>query len=67
MGTITMIGQHRHTVPMEGKEQRTVSINPSELRQFDHGYAVTSHRTQASQRAESSPASIPISAALINT
>jgi hypothetical protein len=31
---------------MDGKEQRSVSFNPAEFRQFDHGYAVTSHSSQ---------------------
>jgi hypothetical protein len=36
----------RLTVLMDGKEQRSVSFNPAEFRQFDHGYAVTSHSSQ---------------------
>ena len=28
------------------QEQRSVSFNPTEFRQFDHGYAVTSHSSQ---------------------
>jgi hypothetical protein len=31
---------------MDGKDQRSVSFNPAEFRQFDHGYAVTSHSSQ---------------------
>lgn len=31
---------------MDGKEPRYVSFNPAEFRQFDHGYAVTSHSSQ---------------------
>ena len=46
MGTITRMEPHRLTVLMEGKEQRSVSFNPAEFRQFDHGYAVTSHSSQ---------------------
>lgn len=34
------------TVRMDGKEGRTVSFDPTKLRQFDHGYAVTSHSSQ---------------------
>jgi conjugative relaxase-like TrwC/TraI family protein len=46
MGTITRMEPDRLTVLMDGKEQRSVSFNPSEFRQFDHGYAVTSHSAQ---------------------
>lgn len=46
LGTVTKIEPDRLTVQMEGKEPRTISFNPSEFRQFDHGYAVTSHSAQ---------------------
>lgn len=46
MGTITRMEPDRLTVLMDGKEQRSVSFNPAEFRQFDHGYAVTSHSSQ---------------------
>lgn len=46
MGTITKMEPNRLTVLMDGKEQRSVSFNPAEFRQFDHGYAVTSHSSQ---------------------
>ena len=46
MGTITKMEPGRLTVLMDGKEQRSISFNPSEFRQFDHGYAVTSHSSQ---------------------
>ncbi len=46
MGTITKMEPDRLTVLMDGKEQRSVSFSPSEFRQFDHGYAVTSHSSQ---------------------
>ena len=46
MGTITKMDPDRLTVLMDGKEKRSVSFNPSEFRQFDHGYAVTSHSSQ---------------------
>ena len=46
MGTITKMEPDRLTVMMDGKEQRSISFNPSEFRQFDHGYAVTSHSSQ---------------------
>ena len=34
------------TVRMDGKGERTVTFDPAKLRQFDHGYAVTSHSSQ---------------------
>lgn len=34
------------TVRMDGKAEHTVSFDPAKLRQFDHGYAVTSHSSQ---------------------
>jgi conjugative relaxase-like TrwC/TraI family protein len=46
MGTITKMEPDRLTVLMDGKEKRSVSFNPTEFRQFDHGYAVTSHSSQ---------------------
>ena len=46
MGTISKMEPDRMTVLMDGKEQRSVSFNPTEFRQFDHGYAVTSHSSQ---------------------
>ncbi len=46
MGTITRIEPDRLTVLMDGKDKRSVSFDPAEFRQFDHGYAVTSHSSQ---------------------
>lgn len=46
LGTVTKIEPDRLTVRMDGKEERSVSFRPSEFRQFDHGYAVTSHSSQ---------------------
>jgi conjugative relaxase-like TrwC/TraI family protein len=46
MGTITKMEPDHLTVLMDGKEQRSVNFNPAEFRQFDHGYAVTSHSSQ---------------------
>jgi hypothetical protein len=34
------------TVQMDGKDGRVVSFDPSKMRNFDHGYAVTSHSSQ---------------------
>jgi ATP-dependent exoDNAse (exonuclease V) alpha subunit len=33
-------------VRMDGREARSVRFDPREFRQFDHGYAVTSHSSQ---------------------
>ena len=46
MGTVTKIEPDRLTVEMDGEQKRSISFNPSEFRQFDHGYAVTSHSAQ---------------------
>ena len=34
------------TVRMDGKGERSVTFDPAKLRQFDHGYAVTSRSSQ---------------------
>ncbi len=34
------------TVRMDGKSARIVTLDTAEFRQFDHGYAVTSHSSQ---------------------
>ena len=36
----------RITLRMDGKSARIIAFNPTEFRQFDHGYAVTSHSSQ---------------------
>jgi ATP-dependent exoDNAse (exonuclease V) alpha subunit len=36
----------RISVKMDGKTERVVMFDPHEFRQFDHGYAVTSHSSQ---------------------
>jgi len=46
LGTITKIERAQITVRMDGKEERTFSFDPSKMRHFDHGYAVTSHSSQ---------------------
>ncbi len=46
IGTITNMEPDRITVLLHGKENRSVTFSPSEFRQFDHGYAVTSHSSQ---------------------
>jgi conjugative relaxase-like TrwC/TraI family protein len=47
LGTIQQIEQNgRLTVRMDGDKQRLVTFDPSHVRHFDHGYAVTSHSSQ---------------------
>ena len=46
LGTVTKIEPRRITVRMDGPERRVVTFNPTEMRHFDHGYAVTSHSAQ---------------------
>ena len=46
LGTITGIEAGQMTVRMDGKSQRSVTFDSGEFRQFDHGYAVTSHSSQ---------------------
>ena len=46
LGTITSIDNGRMSVRMDGKAERTISFDTVEFRQFDHGYAVTSHSSQ---------------------
>jgi hypothetical protein len=44
---VTKVAPDIITIHMDGKDERTVSFNPSTMRQhFDHGYAVTSHSSQ---------------------
>ena len=46
LGIITSIENGRMSVRMDGKAERTISFDTAEFRQFDHGYAVTSHSSQ---------------------
>jgi len=46
LGTVTGIEDGKMTVRLDGKTQRTVIFDTAEFRQFDHGYAVTSHSSQ---------------------
>jgi len=46
LGTVQKIEPDRITVKLDGKDERTVSFDPAKMRQFDHGYAVTSHSSQ---------------------
>ena len=46
LGTVTAIDGSKMTVRLDEKAQRTVTFDTVEFRQFDHGYAVTSHSSQ---------------------
>jgi hypothetical protein len=46
LGTVAVIEDGKMTVRLDGKAQRTVTFDTLEFRQFDHGYAVTSHSSQ---------------------
>jgi conjugative relaxase-like TrwC/TraI family protein len=46
LGTVTAIEDGKMTVRLDGKTQRAVTFDTAEFRQFDHGYAVTSHSSQ---------------------
>ena len=46
LGTITALEERSITLRMDGKARREVTFDPTEFRQLDHGYAVTSHSSQ---------------------
>jgi conjugative relaxase-like TrwC/TraI family protein len=46
LGTITTLEERSITVRMDSKGQREVTFDPTQFRQLDHGYAVTSHSSQ---------------------
>jgi conjugative relaxase-like TrwC/TraI family protein len=46
LGTIADLEERSITVRMDGKKGREVTFDPTEFRQLDHGYAVTSHSSQ---------------------
>jgi len=46
LGTVTSLEEGKMTLRMDGKAARMIAINTTEFRQFDHGYAVTSHSSQ---------------------
>ncbi|MHB8304229.1 MAG: MobF family relaxase [Acidobacteriaceae bacterium] len=46
LGTVERIVGTDMTVRMDGDKTRTLTFNTSEMRHFDHGYAVTSHSSQ---------------------
>ena len=46
LGTIAAMSDRQISVKMDGKTERLVTFDAREFRQFDHGYAVTSHSSQ---------------------
>ena len=46
LGAIERIDGSQIAVRMDGEKQRTVTFDASQMRHFDHGYAVTSHSSQ---------------------
>jgi conjugative relaxase-like TrwC/TraI family protein len=46
LGTVLGLEDGTMTVRLDGKAERTVKFDTAEFRQFDHGYAVTSHSSQ---------------------
>jgi conjugative relaxase-like TrwC/TraI family protein len=46
LGTIVGLEDSRISLRMDGKPARMVTFDTAEFRQFDHGYAVTSHSSQ---------------------
>ena len=46
LGTLERIDGTSMTVRMDGDKARTLTFDASEMRHFDHGYAVTSHSSQ---------------------
>ncbi len=46
LGTIASIDNGQMTVRLDGKQPREITFDTTRFRQFDHGYAVTSHSFQ---------------------
>jgi conjugative relaxase-like TrwC/TraI family protein len=46
LGTIASIDNGQMTVRLDGKQPREITFDTVQFRQFDHGYAVTSHSSQ---------------------
>jgi len=46
LGTVAKVEANEITVRMDGKDERTISFDPTKFRAFDHGYAITSYSAQ---------------------
>ncbi|MDX8353998.1 AAA family ATPase [Cognatiyoonia sp. IB215182] len=46
LGTVTKAQNGEITVALDGENERIVCFNPSDFRSFDHGFAVTIHKSQ---------------------
>ncbi|WP_433971855.1 hypothetical protein [Tunturiibacter lichenicola] len=46
LGTVVNLEDGKMTLRMDGKSDRMVTFGPQEFRQFDRGYAITSHSSQ---------------------
>ena len=46
LGSVVNLEEGKMSVRLDGKTQRTVAFDIADFRQFDHGYAVTSHSSQ---------------------
>lgn len=46
LGTVTRIEANEITVRMDGKDERSITFDPTKFRTFDHGYAITSYSAQ---------------------
>ena len=46
LGTVVGLKEGRMTLRMDGKSAQVITFDTAEFRQFDHGYAVTSHSSQ---------------------
>jgi conjugative relaxase-like TrwC/TraI family protein len=46
LGTVVSLEEGQMTLRMDGKSAQVVTFDTAEFRQFDHGYAVTSHSSQ---------------------
>jgi hypothetical protein len=46
LGTVVAMDNGQMTVRLDGKQPREITFDTAQFRQFDHGYAVTSHSSQ---------------------
>ncbi len=46
LGTVATVEANEIKVRMDGKDERTITFDPTKFRAFDHGYAITSYSAQ---------------------